>query len=325
MKRSLIGGLALGALAVFVVTVVSQWPGRGTREGPGRGGPPPRFELGHAFPPFIREQLELTREQEKQIASLEKEVKERLLKILTPEQQKRIADIRPPQLEGLPGDDTNNLLSGGLDQPPQRKERPGSISRPERPREPRLSSKGPKGDTKPLPPDAEEKPSEGRKEDAQPLTAEQKAQVKEILSKYNASSLTAKDAKAINDAFRSAGLRNGPALQDAIRDSGFAPERMGELDPPPDQPREGGPPANKPSRGRPGEEGDPDKPPRPEQGGGYSIEQAISDRAQLHTLAFDGLAFLTGDFGSSTFLPPGKVADFSGFQYMRHRHPPAGP
>ena len=100
MKRSLIGGLALGALAVFVVTVVSQWPGRGTREGPGRGGPPPRFELGHAFPPFIREQLELTREQEKQIASLEKEVKERLLKILTPEQQKRIADIVLPNLKG---------------------------------------------------------------------------------------------------------------------------------------------------------------------------------------------------------------------------------
>jgi len=29
------------------------------------------------------------------------------------------------------------------------------------------------------------------------------------------------------------------------------------------------------------------------------------------------LAFLTGDFGCNTFLPPGKVADFCGFQYMR--------
>ena len=37
----------------------------------------------------------------------------------------------------------------------------------------------------------------------------------------------------------------------------------------------------------------------------YSIDQAISDRAQLHTIAFDGLAFLTGDFCSDTFLPPG--------------------
>lgn len=49
----------------------------------------------------------------------------------------------------------------------------------------------------------------------------------------------------------------------------------------------------------------------------YSIEQAISDKAQLHTIAFDGLAFLTGDFGCDTFLPPGKVSDYFGFQYMR--------
>lgn len=49
----------------------------------------------------------------------------------------------------------------------------------------------------------------------------------------------------------------------------------------------------------------------------YSLEQAISDRAQLHTIAFDGLAFLTGDFGYDTFLPPGKVSDYFGFQYMR--------
>lgn len=47
----------------------------------------------------------------------------------------------------------------------------------------------------------------------------------------------------------------------------------------------------------------------------YSIEQATSDRAQLHTIAFDGLAFLTGNFGYDTFLPPGKVSDYFGFQY----------
>jgi hypothetical protein len=49
----------------------------------------------------------------------------------------------------------------------------------------------------------------------------------------------------------------------------------------------------------------------------YSIEQAVSDRAQLNTIAFDGLAFLTGDIGYDTFLPPGKVSDYFGFQYMR--------
>ena len=61
------------------------------------------------------------------------------------------------------------------------------------------------------------------------------------------------------------------------------------------------------------------QPPRPprEEGKRYSIDQATSDRAQLHTIAFDGLAFLTGDFASDTFLPPGKVSDYFGFQYMR--------
>ncbi len=49
----------------------------------------------------------------------------------------------------------------------------------------------------------------------------------------------------------------------------------------------------------------------------YSLEQAMSDKAQLHTIAFSGLAFVTGDFGAATFMPPGKVCDFFGFQYMR--------
>lgn len=48
-----------------------------------------------------------------------------------------------------------------------------------------------------------------------------------------------------------------------------------------------------------------------------SIEQAISDEAQMKTIAFSGLAFLTGDLCSNTFIPPGKVSDFFGFQYTR--------
>lgn len=66
---------------------------------------------------------------------------------------------------------------------------------------------------------------------------------------------------------------------------------------------------NKPRRGPR------DKPARNSQR--YSLEQATSDKAQLHTIAFNGLAFLTGDYGASTFIPPGKVCDFFGFQYMR--------
>lgn len=49
----------------------------------------------------------------------------------------------------------------------------------------------------------------------------------------------------------------------------------------------------------------------------YSLQQAMSDKAQLHTIAFSGLAFLSGDFAADTFLPPGKIADFFGFQYLR--------
>jgi len=58
------------------------------------------------------------------------------------------------------------------------------------------------------------------------------------------------------------------------------------------------------------------RPPREERQR-YSIEQAVSEAAQLHTIAFSALAFLTGDLGAGTFLPPGKVCDLFGFQYLR--------
>lgn len=49
----------------------------------------------------------------------------------------------------------------------------------------------------------------------------------------------------------------------------------------------------------------------------YTIAQAISDNAQLNTMSFDGLGFMTGNTCSDSFLPPGKVADFFGFQHLR--------
>jgi hypothetical protein len=51
--------------------------------------------------------------------------------------------------------------------------------------------------------------------------------------------------------------------------------------------------------------------------GSFTMEQTLSDNAQKTTIAFDGLAFLTGNLGSDSFFPPGKVADFWGFQYLR--------
>jgi hypothetical protein len=56
-------------------------------------------------------------------------------------------------------------------------------------------------------------------------------------------------------------------------------------------------------------------------GAAYNIEQAISDKAQGMTIAFDALAFLTGDLGSDSFFPPGKVADYWGFQCLRDNDP----
>lgn len=52
-----------------------------------------------------------------------------------------------------------------------------------------------------------------------------------------------------------------------------------------------------------------------------TIAQTVSDEAQRNTIAFDGLAFLTGNLGAQSFLPPGKVADYSGFQYLRDNDP----
>lgn len=159
-------------------------------------------------------------------------------------------------------------------------------------------------------------PREERLDASQSLTSEQKALVKSILSKYNASSLTAADARAINEAFRAAGIRNGPGLHQAIKEAGFVPEKIGALAPPGRSGDEQRPSdrqqPNRPERGT----GATERPGRGD-GGGYSIEQAISDRAQLSTIAFSGLAFITGNFGAATFMPPGKVCDFFGFQYMR--------
>jgi hypothetical protein len=178
-----------------------------------------------------------------------------------------------------------------------------------------------------LPPEGQARPpgttsferDRARPEDGEALTAAQKDQVKSILLKYDASTLTADQAQAIHQAFHQAGLRGGPALNEAVRAAGFEPDKLRDLAPPPGRGDE--PNARQPKRDDARAQNravrvEPRKQ-NPRGQGQYSIEQAISDRAQLNTIAFDGLAFLTGDFGCNTFLPPGKVADFCGFQYMR--------
>jgi hypothetical protein len=53
----------------------------------------------------------------------------------------------------------------------------------------------------------------------------------------------------------------------------------------------------------------------------YTIDRTLADGGQQNTIAFDGLAFLTNNLGAQSFLPPGKVADFSGFQFLRDNDP----
>ncbi len=56
-------------------------------------------------------------------------------------------------------------------------------------------------------------------------------------------------------------------------------------------------------------------------GPAFTMAQTISDQAQLTTLGFDGLALLTGNLDAQSFFPPGKVADYTGFQYLRDNDP----
>jgi hypothetical protein len=123
MRRLAGGLLALAAVVLCALTADSQEPPQGKKKDgpprPRRGGPP-RFELGKVLPPFAREALELTKEQEDQLAQLEKEVKERLSKILTAEQQKKLETLRP-------------LGPGGPGGPPGKGERPERPKDPDRP------------------------------------------------------------------------------------------------------------------------------------------------------------------------------------------------
>src|SRR5262245_3789817 len=99
MARLLLAMLACATACVCLST--AQPPGGKGGKGPGG---PPRFELGKVLPPHVREELDLTPAQEKQIDELEREVKKRLEKILTAAQQKKVETIGPPRGPGGPGD-----------------------------------------------------------------------------------------------------------------------------------------------------------------------------------------------------------------------------
>ena len=55
----------------------------------------------------------------------------------------------------------------------------------------------------------------------------------------------------------------------------------------------------------------------------YTLAQSLTDEAQRTTLAFAGLGLMTGNLAAQSFFPPGKVADYTGFQYLRDNDPDA--
>lgn len=101
MQKYLAGIATLGLICFMGLSVWSQpqdgkgGPGKGggkdekKRPGGDKKGPPMGFEIGKVLPPHIADILELSEDQLKQIADLEKEVKARLTKILTAGQVKK--------------------------------------------------------------------------------------------------------------------------------------------------------------------------------------------------------------------------------------------
>lgn len=122
MKQWYIALFALCALALNLAAGLAQPPqdkDKGQKQGKDKKGPPP-FELGKVLPPFVMDSLDLTEEQARQIAELEKEVRAKLLKILTADQVDRIKEMKG---KGPPKDKDKDKDKGNLEV----KERPEAL------------------------------------------------------------------------------------------------------------------------------------------------------------------------------------------------------
>jgi hypothetical protein len=58
------------------------------------------------------------------------------------------------------------------------------------------------------------------------LTADQKSQIKSILSQYDPDKVTKEDAKSIFQAFREAGIKPLPGMKETIEEAGFDAEDL---------------------------------------------------------------------------------------------------
>jgi hypothetical protein len=91
-------GLCCTVLLVLgssTLCAISEQPDAPPPPGPPGAPPPkkgPRPKPGSVLPPFVRAELDLSAEQERKIAELEREVKERLTKILTEDQMQQVEE-----------------------------------------------------------------------------------------------------------------------------------------------------------------------------------------------------------------------------------------
>jgi hypothetical protein len=74
------------------------------------------------LPPFVRDQLDLTDEQEESLSKLDEEVRGRLESILTDEQRETLPEL----FRGGPGGPPEGRPRGGPPERPRRSDRPGS-------------------------------------------------------------------------------------------------------------------------------------------------------------------------------------------------------
>ncbi len=100
-KTRIVAGTLMLGTALFTATVLTaaQPPaekGEKGDKGGGKGGPPrgPRPPIGAIVPPHLVEELGFTDAQKKDLADLQKEVDNRLGKILTDDQKKQLAEMR---------------------------------------------------------------------------------------------------------------------------------------------------------------------------------------------------------------------------------------
>lgn len=147
MKRSLLTLLPVAAVIAWALVAAAQPPDRpdggpppqDDQQGDGRRGPqsdrsrrggPPRWQLGTVIPPPIQNQLGLSEDQRQQLRDLEKDVKNRVLKILSDDQKKTLQRLQRRGPGGPPPDSDDDRDRPGRSDGGDRREPPGD--RPDR-------------------------------------------------------------------------------------------------------------------------------------------------------------------------------------------------